>query len=134
MPSDSFLTSFTTYNPIARLIQPIFNLPFLQELTHYFYSLFFRAITPKTHNFLFAAGVAGITYKIANLLWKQYQSWKWVPKHYSNRKNVNEKYFKSRYGENVYAVVTGPTEGIGFAFALQFARMNIGVVLVARNN
>lgn len=53
-----------------------------------------------------------------------------MPKHYSNRKNVNENYFKNRYGQNVYAVVTGPTEEIGFAFALQFARMNIG----ARNN
>lgn len=30
-------------------------------------------------------------------------------------------------------MVTGCTEGIGLAFAQEFARMNIGVVLVARN-
>lgn len=58
--------------------------------------------------------------------------WKWVPAHFSNRKNVTAEKMKAKYGD-CYAVVTGCTEGIGLGYVLELARMGFGVVMVARN-
>jgi len=39
-----------------------------------------------------------------------------------------------RYGPNTWVVITGCTEGIGKAFAFEFARRGFNIVLVARNS
>ena len=38
-----------------------------------------------------------------------------------------------RYGENSWAIVTGPTEGIGKSYCFSLANRGFNVVLVARN-
>lgn len=133
MPGVSLPQFLTNYNPITLLLNKLFTSTFLSDVSTYLHSLLFSKATPSLNNFLFVAGTVGITFNLAKLLYSKYRLWEWVPRHLANRKLVNQKYFKDRYGHNVYAVVTGPTEGIGFAFALAFARMDIGVVLVARN-
>ena len=40
---------------------------------------------------------------------------------------------KQRYGSNSWVVITGATDGIGKEFALNFAKNNFNLVLVARN-
>jgi len=40
---------------------------------------------------------------------------------------------QKRYGENTWAMVTGPTEGIGKSFCFSLAKRGFNVILVARN-
>lgn len=41
--------------------------------------------------------------------------------------------FKNLYGKDSYVVITGFTEGIGLAFACQFAKLQFNLVLIGRN-
>lgn len=53
----------------------------------------------------------------------------WVYKSFI-RKNVD---FLERYGKGSWVVVTGPTSGIGEAYAIEFARHGFNIVLMGRN-
>ena len=53
----------------------------------------------------------------------------WVFKNYIRKPHDLEK----RYGKGSWVVVTGPTAGIGEAFAIEFARFGFNIVLIGRN-
>ena len=53
----------------------------------------------------------------------------WVFKNYIRKPHDLAK----RYGKGSWVVVTGPTSGIGEAFAIEFARFGFNIVLIGRN-
>ncbi len=129
----SQLNWLVDYNPIARALNKLFNWSgLLSDLSRFFGSILLHKSSTRVSNFFFAAGVLGLSWKVLHGLWRQYQLWNWVPSHFRNRETVNEQQLKDKYG-NCFVVITGCTEGIGLAYALEFAKLGFGLVLVARN-
>ena len=42
--------------------------------------------------------------------------------------------FKTRYGENTWAMITGSTDGIGLAFAEELAKEGFNLILIGRSS
>ena len=57
----------------------------------------------------------------------------WVYNHALGFLKFNPTLFKNTYGNNSYVAITGFTEGIGLAFACEFAKMQFNLVLIGRN-
>jgi hypothetical protein len=120
-------------NPIAKAIQYIFSKSeLLENLSIYIRDLLFKNTDNKTTNLFFAIGVIFTTYKTLSYLHAHCKMWKWIPSHIRNQNRVNEAFLKQTYGD-CYVIITGCTEGIGLSFSLEFAKMNFGIVFIARN-
>lgn len=58
---------------------------------------------------------------------------RWLLHHAIGFVHFNPNAFRNLYGVNSYVVVTGFTEGIGLAFASEFAKLQFNLVLIGRN-
>jgi 17beta-estradiol 17-dehydrogenase / very-long-chain 3-oxoacyl-CoA reductase len=45
-----------------------------------------------------------------------------------------KKNLKLEYGENSWALITGASDGIGKGFAIELAKQNFNLILIARNS
>lgn len=55
--------------------------------------------------------------------------WSWLPSHFRNYKNFNEKELKEKYG-HCYVLITGAADGIGYAYARFFAKLGFDLIMV----
>lgn len=76
-------------------------------------------------------GVLSVTCYTLGFLYKKYKEWEWAIDHIQNARTVSKRSLVSRYGDG-WIVVTGCTDGIGWAFCELLAPM-FNLVLVARN-
>lgn len=133
MSSDPSLNAIVDYNPVARVLHALFShSKLLTNVSNYFANLFAHQLGRRGTNFLFSLGVLAVSYKVLHSLYRGFRMWRWVPSHIANRATVTTENLKQKYGD-CYAVVTGCTDGIGFAFVLELAKLGFGVVMVARN-
>lgn len=120
-------------NPLALGINKLANIsPLFSGLSQYLAGLFLNNAPAPVEKALTAIGISAITFAA---LWKIYKTlsfWRWVPAHYANRKTVTSTNLKEKYGD-CFVVVTGCTDGIGYAFTKEIVKLGFGVVLVARN-
>ena len=82
----------------------------------YFSKLFCRNCPNNLRNIFFGLGILTTTFSTLGFFYKQYYNWKWIPKHFENKKTVNKDNFIKRYGDG-HAIITGGAQGIGYAYA-----------------
>lgn len=123
--------SLLTDNPITRFFGGTLDkLRLLSLLTDDFFEYFFPPeTTSRVQKLLYLIGIYYITVKTAKFIYSL-RHWKWVLHHYQYARNFNPNEFAERYGKGCWAVVTGFSTGIGFAYACELAKLGFNLVLV----
>lgn len=103
-------------NPVLKLFNSVIsNIPVLSELSAHFGSLFLNSISQNWQKLLVFAGAAAITATSALYLRKLYIFVNIFITHRANQAKSSAELLKKKYGD-CWVVVTGFTEGIGWAF------------------
>lgn len=112
------LQGVVDYNPVALGVNKVFgHSGLLTNLSNFISNTLFRNASKSVENFFFTVGAVAITYKILKTCYGTFNTWKWVPTHFANKKKFNESDLTEKYGK-CYAVVTGCTEGIGLSYVI----------------
>lgn len=89
------LNHIVEYNPVTTLGSKLFgHSKLLSDISTFFSKLFINGASINTERFLFAIGLASLTYKLALALYNQYKFWKWMPSHISNTSNFSPEKLK----------------------------------------
>lgn len=84
-----FLNSIIEKNPVTIILNKLFEKSkLLSGIANYFEELFFDKASYKANRLFFGLGLTAITFKLVHSFYSIYQTWKWVPSHIKNRKNV----------------------------------------------
>lgn len=124
------LNHIIEHNPVTWAGQKLFShSTLLTNLATYFSNLFLNSASSKVQKFLFAIGLASITYKLSLSLYNNYQFWKFLPSYLRNRSQYNPQSLKERYGD-CYVLITGAADGIGYAYSREFAKLGFNLIMV----
>lgn len=116
-------------NPVGLAFNWIFkHLQILSDISQYICSLIFSKASIGLRSSLFLLGLGSITWKVGYTFYKQLKFWSFLPQHLRNEKNFNPTLFKQKYG-NCYVLITGAADGIGYAYAREFAKMGFDLIM-----
>ena len=129
------LSTFLSESHPAKFLNYIldFAKPLRYIIEDIFEFMFGRMKTKNTRRLLFCIGFSVLFYKIGQFMYKSTPVASKFLTHFYYRYTFNKLEFKERYGANCWALITGFTEGIGYSFAQEFAKLKYNLVLVGRN-
>lgn len=103
------------------------------DIANYLKRLFCSNVSDNIAKYLFLIGTIAITFKMWKFTYRNIMNWSWLPKHLWNARNFTALKFREKYG-HCRVLITGFTEGIGWAFAEVFADYGHNLLLISRNS
>lgn len=125
--SESFIS--TSLNAVINFFKPVRYI-----IDDIFQFIFGTVKARNSRRFLFCLGFGVLIFKLFKAIYNSIPAMTHVFNHYYYKSIFNKQKFKERYGANCWALVTGFTDGLGYGYAQQLARLKYNLVLIGRNS